>query len=379
MSLRRKGLIAGGVLGFVVLFWLAAPYNIAASVPHLPGVSWLLNGYMKNAVRTWSLGAPEPPPEIDLEDDALAALGAGHFESGCAPCHGAPGRARNPVVLGQRPNPPTLQGPAAGYADRELWWIVRNGFKYTAMPAWPAQLRKDEPWALAAFLRRLPELEAEAYRELAYGGVEPRGLGEAMSFGGLNARLTGAFENCARCHGVDGRGREGAAPRLAGQSEAYLKWTLDAYAAGARASGFMQPQAAALNEAQRAELAARFAALPPGPPAPAVDPALVARGRALAETGDPGDEVPACLACHGGEEMREGFPRIRGQHRRWLETWLRLWRDMQLGGTRYAGLMHEAAKDLTDPQITALAAYFAQAEPASRLAERDGFRAAGRD
>ena len=54
-----KGWIAAGggaLVALGLLFYVVAPYNIAASVPHLPGVSWLLHTYMQNAVRTWSTG-----------------------------------------------------------------------------------------------------------------------------------------------------------------------------------------------------------------------------------------------------------------------------------------------------------------------------------
>ena len=48
-----KRWIWGGLAALVVagnaFYWLA-PYNIAASVPHLPGVSHVLHQYMRNEV-----------------------------------------------------------------------------------------------------------------------------------------------------------------------------------------------------------------------------------------------------------------------------------------------------------------------------------------
>lgn len=357
---------AGALLLLGAAFWLVAPYNIAASIPHLPGVRPLLKGYLYNAVRTWSLGEA-PPERLDLDDPALVARGAGHFESGCAPCHGAPGRPRNPVVRGMRPEPPELSKAAGHLADRELYWIALNGFKYTGMPAWAAQRRPEEPWALAAFLRRYAELDAEAYRALAYGPVAAEaavGAGHAVSFGGLNARLGETRDNCARCHGLDGLGRDGVAPKLAGQSAAYLLETLEAYASGARPSGFMEPLAAALSPAERRNLAEHYAGLPrfeAEPDAPAPGP-LIAEGARLAAEGDAARDIPSCLACHGpGAEppRRPQYPHIAGQDRRWLVAWLRLWREEAFGGTRYAGVMHEAARTLDDAEIEALAAFFA--------------------
>lgn len=357
--------IAVGAVLAGAAFWIVAPYNIAASNPHLPGVNALLRGYLHNAVRTWSLGIAVPD-HIDLDDPALIARGAGHFETGCAPCHGAPGRRRSPVVLGMRPEPPDLSAAAEGFRAHELYWIALNGFKYTGMPAWPAQLRPEEPWAMAAFLLRYPELDAAGYQELAYGAVDPRGSlsGAATGFGSAAGAVGGTVENCSRCHGRDGLGRGGVAPRLAGQSRAYLLQAIEAYADGSRPSGFMQPIAASLTDEEREEVARYFAELPRFAAAggePAAEPLIEAGARLAAGEGAAND-VPSCLACHGPQaqpERRELYPHIAGQDRRWLETWLRLWREQALGSTPFADVMHEAARPLRDDQIEALAAFFA--------------------
>ncbi len=377
---RRRLQVLGALAIAGVLFYAAAPYNIAASVPHLPGVRPLLKGYLDNAIRTWSLGM-ERPEGIDLSDPSLIARGAGHFETGCAPCHGAPGRARSPVVLGMRPAPPDLKDRIPRYADRELAWIAENGLKYSGMPAWPATGRPREPWAMAAFLRRYPDLDGPAYRALAFGPSMPPGsLGRSRSiaFGRLTPAFDETLADCARCHGDDGLGRGGVAPRLAGQSEAYLAAVLAAYATGARPSGFMQPVAAALAPAEIDRLAAHYAGLPaPGEAhlsmadgegeTAAADDTLLAEGARIAVTGDPDRDVPACVACHGpgpAADRRPAYPHIAGQHRAFLTTWLTLWRERPLGDGPYAAVMHEAAFSLTDRQIRALSAWYAAGAPA---------------
>jgi cytochrome c553 len=356
---RRARRIAGGlaaVLAAAALFVVVAPYNVAARLPHLPGVGWLLHTYMHNAARTWSMGTAAPD-WADLDDPALLRLGAAHFATGCAPCHGAPGREPARVTRGMRPEPPRLDRAARSLAPRELWWITWSGLKYTGMPAWPGAGREDEPWALAAFLGRLGDLDAEDYRALAFGAAE------AAADDGDPAA------GCARCHGADGLGRDGTAPVLAGHAPDYLAATLNAYATGDRPSGFMEPVAADLSEAAIAGLARRFAALPP--PAPrTVAPAELAAfraGAALAQAGS--REVPSCVNCHGdglAPPARPQFPHLAGEHRRYLVVWLRLWREEPLGGTSYANVMHEAARWLTDRDIEALATYFASGGDAAR-------------
>lgn len=360
------GWLAAAAICAATLFVWVAPYNVAARIPHLPGISWLLHTYMGNSVRTWSRGTALPD-WADLDDPALVRLGAGHFETGCAPCHGAPGRPPNPVTRGMRPAPPPLADPAAEYDARALHWIVWNGLKFTGMPAWSAAGREDEPWALAAFLSQYPRLDAAAYTRLAYGTERPPDLSASrrISFGGLTDRLDGLTSDCARCHGADGLGRDGTAPKLAGQSQAYLDATLSAFAGGRRPSGIMGPIAAALSPEEIARLSGHYAALAPFGRT-TLEGAQTELARAGAELAAQGTaHTPSCLSCHGdglSPPRNPLFPRIAGQNERFLTIWLRLWRDRPLGGTPYAHVMHEAADWLSDSDIQALAAYFSSLE-----------------
>jgi len=138
------------------------------------------------------------PP--DLDDPALIQRGAGHYENGCAPCHGAPAASRNPIARHMLPAPPALAGHAKNWGPEELYWITPNGIKMAGMPAWPAQQRTDEPWALTAFLRHLPAMGGEEYRRLAFGEVPADGQSRMIELEGLDQNV---LETCARCHGLE--------------------------------------------------------------------------------------------------------------------------------------------------------------------------------
>lgn len=352
-------------------FWFAAPYNIAASVEHYAPIRALLNGYMKNAVAIRA-ARTEPPDWFDPDDPALIRLGAGHFATGCAACHGAPGRPRSPVVRGMLPEPTRLE--SAEYSTSEYYWLVRHGLKYTGMPGWAGEGRDDEPWALAAFLGNYAALSPGDYHDLAWGPSPPPSDAAAMTLGGVAGPQT-PFDGCARCHGRDGLGRDGTAPKLAGQSAAYLAAALDAYAGNRRQSGFMEPVAAALSPRLRAELARRFAGMPPASPVPdgAPPPGDAARGRTLAERGDEHDEIPSCIACHGGDgtaPRAPDIPRLAGQDARWIVVWLRMWRDGPIPDTPGAPRMAAAARGLDDDEIADLAAFYSTAASAGANRER---------
>jgi cytochrome c553 len=277
------GLLAGvAVLGAVVLF-VAAPLNIAARIGPYPGIGWALHTYMKQWARNWSFFVTKPD-FVDLAGPALIRLGAGYFESGCAACHSAPGRDRNPLVTMMEPPPPPLASKeVANFSDAELYWIVWNGVRYTAMPGWSGDHREDEVWAMVAFLRTYQKLTPQEYVRLANGDVHPTGGDHAgaIGFDDVASHMDKTLQTCARCHGADGMGRDGTAPKIAGQSRQYLTATLAGYAAGRRSSGIMQPIAAPLSQNEIAALAAHFSAMPSSvgrtaPSSPTTIPRMVA-------------------------------------------------------------------------------------------------------
>ena len=243
--------VALAVLPFAaVLFAWIGFFNVGASTGHWKITDWFLHFAMRSAVRTYALAVDEPER---LPVEAIKPA-AGHFARGCAICHGAPGEPRSPAAMNMLPRPPDLSYSVGEWQDAELFRIVKHGVRFTGMPAWPTQNRDDEVWAMVAFLRRLPDLEAGAYRQLAYGEAGAPEL-HATSFGE-------AVAECGRCHGEDGAGGGQATPLIAGQSEAYLAASMKAFAEGRRASGFMALPAAAVDQADIDALAEHFAELP---------------------------------------------------------------------------------------------------------------------
>jgi len=350
MHINWKHLAIGlGILPIAVLFatWIGF-FNVGASTGHWKITEWFLHFAMRSAVRTYAL-AVEVPDELPRHAIQPAA---GHFARGCATCHGAPGEPRSPAVDFMLPQPPVLAGKVGEWTDAQLFRIVKHGVRFTGMPGWPTQQRDDEVWAMVAFLRELPALDPAAWRDLAYGVGNPP-IGEISD-------LSRALAECTRCHGEDGFGRSEATPILAGQSEAYLLESLRAYAVGDRRSGVMRIPANAVDSGLFADLARYFSALPAPLPSAPSDHELVARGEEVARHGIAAHDVPACLGCHGLADRNPAYPELSGQPAEYLETQLALFRAEKRGGTRFAHLMRNAAKNLTDGDIAALAAYFAQ-------------------
>ncbi|HZN31624.1 MAG TPA: c-type cytochrome [Xanthobacteraceae bacterium] len=342
------------LLGF--LFVWSGVYSVAASRGHWPTMEWFLTFAMRNSVKTHAYGIDAPP----LDNTDLVTLGAGHFHSGCAFCHGGPGVPISPIAQGMLPSPPDLATQMRPWRDRELFWIVKNGIKYTGMPAWAAQERDDEVWALVAFLRRLPSLDARSYRDLALGNLQvPQQSGREVA---TTETASDAIGACARCHGDERHAPTSAlVPILHGQPAEFLTAALESYAHRRRASGIMQPVAVELGRDDLGRVARYYAGLlPPARPLDLLPDATAAivRGRALAEQGDPEARVPPCAGCHGADALKT-YPRLAGQNAPYMTNRLRLWKGGLAPGTDGEAIMAPIARALSERQIDDVSAYFA--------------------
>lgn len=350
------GLAFAGAVAAVFLVW-AGWISVAASSGHWRWTSWLLHYAMRQSV---AFQADAEPP-VDLHDPARIRLGAAHFETGCAVCHGSPAHPRAPMMAHMTPEPPPLAGRVGDWTDAELQWIVLHGVKFTGMPAWPAQSRPDEAWSMAAFLRALPDMDAATYRALALGELATAGSDLSVDPDGA------PIADCRRCHGSDGRGDpNGAFPRLDILGERAILTALTAYAAGARASGVMRNAARDLAPETLARLAARYGAVPPAPipgRRTAFDPDLLARGETIAAKGVPERDVAACSGCHDDGDG-DPFPALKGQYDRYLRTQLELFASgADRGGGPFANLMSRSTHALAPDEIEAVAAWYASFTP----------------
>ena len=51
--------------------------------------------------------------------------------------------------------------------SRRAFWIIKHGIKMSAMPAWGKTLDDEAIWDVVAFVRKMPNLTPEDYRQLA--------------------------------------------------------------------------------------------------------------------------------------------------------------------------------------------------------------------
>ena len=124
-------------------------------------VNWVLDTAKTRSVQHHARGIPVP----SLEDTSLIDLGFREYRP-CGNCHGAPGRPPGPIAKGLWPEAPDLAKTADEWTTAELYWIIRNGLKFTSMPAWGPTHDERRLWALTAFVRKLPHLSAAEYQAM---------------------------------------------------------------------------------------------------------------------------------------------------------------------------------------------------------------------
>jgi len=177
----------------------------------------------------------------------------------------------------------------------------------------------------------------------------------------IEARVQG----CVTCHGQNGQGTgNGYFPRIAGKPAGYLYNQLAGFRDGTRRYAPMNYLVAYLPDAYLREIADYFARQRPpfaAQEASRADPAMVARGQALANLGDPARNVPPCVACHGRglTGMEPGIPGLVGLRANYIAAQLTRWRV----GERHAAdpdCMKRIASRLDDRDIAAVAAWLSQ-------------------
>ena len=122
------------------------------------------------------------PLSPDVIKESLA-----HFADHCALCHANDGSGQTPIGKNVNPKALDLRLPEIqSMSDGEIFWVIHNGIRFTAMPAWgegdPAE--DKDSWKLVHFIRRLPQLTPEELGQMKELNPKTRkDLEEEASFG----------------------------------------------------------------------------------------------------------------------------------------------------------------------------------------------------
>lgn len=96
-----------------------------------------------------------PPRPVNIK--ASIEAGGEHYGLDCSVCHSDDGHGRTPVGEWMYPRASDLTSKRVqSYSDQQLFWIIRNGIRFTGMPAFSEVETPDHIWDLVNYVRTLP-------------------------------------------------------------------------------------------------------------------------------------------------------------------------------------------------------------------------------
>ena len=140
-------------------------HGFSASTRPTVAETWAAHWARSAAMAADARARSKPAPNTtEVVEDARA-----HWADHCATCHANDGSGD--IFMGRHTYPPApdLRLPATQrMTDGELFYIIQNGIRLTAMPAWSSGSEHDEldSWKLVRFIRHLPSLSDEEKREM---------------------------------------------------------------------------------------------------------------------------------------------------------------------------------------------------------------------
>ena len=160
-------ILAGLVLeaAGAIVFMYSGAYNVSMLNHDNAVMNWFFDTGSTRSVEHHA--ADLAPPE--LSDPARIKEGAGHFDEMCVQCHGGPGEKPGEIAQGLWPKAPDLGKAVDDWTPPQLFWIVKNGIKFSAMPAWGPSHSDEKIWSMVAFLEKMPQLTPEEYRQMTQG------------------------------------------------------------------------------------------------------------------------------------------------------------------------------------------------------------------
>jgi mono/diheme cytochrome c family protein len=122
------------------------------------------------------------PLSPDVMKESLA-----HFADHCALCHANDGSGQTPIGKNVNPKALDLRLPdIQSMSDGEIFWVIHNGIRFTAMPAWgEGEIDNDlDSWKLVHFIRHLPKLTQDELDQMkALNPRTKKDLEEEAAFG----------------------------------------------------------------------------------------------------------------------------------------------------------------------------------------------------
>jgi mono/diheme cytochrome c family protein len=98
-------------------------------------------------------GIPSPPNDLQASLEQGETL----YGNDCAMCHGSDGHTLTDNGRWMYPRAADLTSRSVQqYSDPELFWIIKNGIRFTGMPGFGKVESDEHIWHLVRYIRELP-------------------------------------------------------------------------------------------------------------------------------------------------------------------------------------------------------------------------------
>lgn len=227
------GVLLGLLVAAVLAVFVVAPIALAG------GASGLFSGFYGNLMVgvTARKNAPAQIPVQQAGPGTQARGGGGQnvppqfasrlqrsaadaYVGSCAECHGQKGDGKGP--LGQTTVPAATDltsHDARERSDSQLFWIIKNGLGFTAMPGYGGQYSDAEISGLVSYIRQIQNGQAQT---ISVPPPTPQQLAAANPSGDPAQRGAAVYfaQGCAECHGATGNAPGELALRESGETGA---------------------------------------------------------------------------------------------------------------------------------------------------------------
>jgi len=96
---------------------------------------------------------PFPPSMDNIMDGSMT------YDKNCAVCHGSLKQPVSPLKNKFYPPVPQLMSSTPDDQDGNLFYVIKYGVRYTAMPGWDGVLSDDDIWKTVVFIKNSGQMK----------------------------------------------------------------------------------------------------------------------------------------------------------------------------------------------------------------------------
>jgi mono/diheme cytochrome c family protein len=164
---RRIVVLAFALMGAAAVLLVAVLLRGGVSARQEPSAA---EAFLARRLRHWAIPSAERerPNPLPATPQVIAE-GLAHFADHCAVCHANDGSGDTEMGRGLYPKAPDMRrAETQSLSDGELFYVIKNGVRFTGMPAWGSDdpASDEASWKLVRFIRHLPDVTAAELQEM---------------------------------------------------------------------------------------------------------------------------------------------------------------------------------------------------------------------